>query len=202
MKSTIRLLAHIFQVAGAVILVYSAFVVVRGQAFQAYEKWAFERILRNSQPAVQPQDKAQSLFHRAGDGPAPKLSSLIGRIEIPRLHLSTMILEGDEELELRLGAGHVPGTALPGEEGNVVIAAHRDTFFRPLRGILRNDQIVLTTLGGSSRYIVDSVEITGADNVAVLRASGAPALTLVTCYPFSFVGPAPSRFIVHARKIG
>ncbi len=124
---------------------------------------------------------------------------MVGRIEIPRLNLSTMILEGDGERQLRLGAGHVPGTVLPGEAGKVVIAAHRDTFFRPLRNIAKNDEIVLITLAGSFRYVVESVEITDPNNTAVLEATAEPTLTLVTCYPFSFVGSAPQRFIVHAR---
>ena len=113
-----------------------------------------------------------------------------------------MILEGDEERQLQLGAGHIPGTALPGEAGNVVIAAHRDTFFRPLQGISKNDQIVLITLGGSFQYRVESVEITDSDNTVLLRPSAEPTLTLVTCYPFTFIGSAPQRFIVRARRVG
>lgn len=159
-------------------------------------------MLRNRHAYVQHQMNTQASSSSPSEDAAPKLDSLIGKIEIPRLHLSTMILEGDDERELLLGAGHMPGTALPEQEGNVVIAGHRDTFFRPLSKISTNDQIVVTTFAGTFEYIVDSVEITDASNVAVLQSSGAPSLTLITCYPFSFVGPAPNRFIIHARKIG
>jgi sortase A len=194
MISPIRWLAHFLQIAGALALGYAAFLVAQARTFQSYQGWAFDRALEaGSRPQA-----------GASGSPAAGLrtDSLVGRIEIPSLHLSTMVLEGDGEEQLRLGAGHIPGTALPGEAGNVVIAAHRDTFFRPLRRIAKEDQIVLTTLAGSFQYRVDSVQITEPDNTAVLRPSGGPELTLVTCYPFSFIGPAPQRFVVHATRVG
>lgn len=132
---------------------------------------------------------------------APRLYDPVGRLEIPRLHISTMILEGDDEHSLRFGAGHVPGTALPYEDGNVAIAAHRDTFFRPLRHIEPHDRIRLTTPDGSFNYVVESTEIVPPTDVKVLRPSQDPELTLITCYPFYYIGPAPKRFIVHARRI-
>jgi sortase A len=201
MRRTTRAIALMFEFVGAVILGYTVFLLARAQVFQTYSKWAFNQFLQSSQSGVQRSSGSQPIFPRASAHPAPPLESLIGQIEIPRLHLTTMIVEGDDEPELSVGAGHLPGSALPGEAGNVVIAAHRDTFFRPLRKISKNDRIVLTTISGSFPYRVDSVQITGPDDVGVLRASNEPTLTLVTCYPFSFVGPAPSRFIVHARKI-
>jgi sortase A len=97
--------------------------------------------------------------------------------------------------------GHIPGTALPGEDGNIVLAAHRDTFFRPLRNIQKGDEIALTTLSGAYRYRVESIQIVGPDDVGVLSPTKQPTLTLVTCYPFYFVGSAPKRFIVRAGLI-
>ena len=111
-----------------------------------------------------------------------------------------MVVEGDDDGDLVRGAGHIPGTAIPGAPGNVAIAGHRDTFFRPLRKIHPGDPINLTTDRGAYRYIVESTEVTDPSNVSVLQAGSSPELTLVTCYPFSYVGPAPERFIVHARQ--
>lgn len=102
---------------------------------------------------------------------------------------------------LRLGAGHIEGTPLPGEPGNSGIAGHRDTFFRELKDIRRNDEIQIQTATGLLRYEVDWVKVVEPNDTTVLEPSTAEStLTLVTCYPFYFVGPAPNRFVVHARK--
>jgi sortase A len=122
----------------------------------------------------------------------------IGKIEIPRIGLSAMIAEGTEWATLRRAIGHIPGTAFPGETGNVAIAAHRDTFFRGLRNISRGDAIDVTTDRGVFRYVVDSTEIVKPNDVSVLKPGQAQELTLITCYPFFWIGPAPKRFIVHA----
>ena len=126
---------------------------------------------------------------------------MIGRLEIQRLDLAVMIVEGVEEQDLLRGAGHIPGTALPGEPGNVAIGGHRDTFFRPLRNIRNEDIISLTTLHGSHRYVVTFTEITGPADTQVLNGNSKPMLTLISCYPFSYVEHAPQRFVVHARRI-
>lgn len=131
----------------------------------------------------------------------PRLHDVLGRLEIPRLHVSTVILEGDDARALRLGAGHVPGTAFPYQHGNVGIAAHRDTFFRPLRHIAAGDRIALETLRGTYTYSVEFTEIVHPTDVGVLQPSRDDELTLVTCYPFYYVGSAPMRFIVHARRV-
>ena len=146
-------------------------------------------------------DRQAALVHTVSAVP-PKMHDVIGRLEIPRLNVSTVVIEGDDNHSLRLGAGHVPGTALPGADGNVGIAAHRDTFFRPLRNIAADDRITLKTAHGEYHYIVDSTQIVRPDDVAVLRATSRPELTLVTCYPFYYVGSAPLRFVVHARQTG
>jgi sortase A len=109
-----------------------------------------------------------------------------------------VVLQGVEEDTLHLGAGHVPGTPLPGIEGNVAIAAHRDTFFRKLAGVLPQDHIQLSTRSGKFEYLVTSTEIVEPDNTRVIESRGVPELTLISCFPFYFVGAAPQRFIVHA----
>ncbi len=122
----------------------------------------------------------------------------VGRLEIPRLDVSVMVLEGIASQTLRLGAGHIPGTGIPGYGGNAGIAAHRDSFFRALSKIEPNDQIKFQTLGKIVQYRVVSTDIVTPDNVEVLKPSSTETLTLVTCYPFYYVGPAPKRFIVKA----
>jgi len=134
--------------------------------------------------------------------PAPIAGQLVGRIEIPRLGLSVIVAEGTGDATLRRAAGHIEGTALPGKSGNVGIAGHRDTLFRPLRNIRQDDVITLTTLQGLYRYRVVSTKVVSPYDVAVLNPDGREILTLVTCYPFFFIGPAPDRFIVRAKRIG
>jgi sortase A len=124
--------------------------------------------------------------------------SLIGRIDVPRLRLSALAREGVDTATLRGSAGHVPGSALPGEHGNAAFAAHRDTYFRPLKSIRAGDEITVATPSGTFRYLVSTTRIVDPSDVSVLRASDGATLTLVTCYPFDFIGSAPRRFIVSA----
>jgi sortase A len=149
----------------------------------------------DSQVAMASAGGAENLRPTAGAG------SAIGRIEIPRIGISVIVLEGDDQRTLRRGAGHIPGTALPGEEGNVAIAAHRDTFFRPLRNIRKNDVIMLSSVESTSLYRVESTEVVEPSHTEVLDNTAKPTLTLITCYPFFYVGAAPNRFIVRARRI-
>lgn len=126
---------------------------------------------------------------------------VVGRIDIPRLGLSVAVLQGTSSRILRLGAGHVEGTPMPGEPGNSGIAGHRDTCFRSLKDIRKDDRIELQTATGLLHYEVDWVKVVGPDDTAVLESSSAEStLTLVTCYPFYMVGPAPKRFVVHAHR--
>jgi sortase A len=124
----------------------------------------------------------------------------LGRIEISSIGVVAMIMEGTDGRTLRHAVGHIPGTALPGQQGNVALAGHRDTFFRGLRNINKDDEITLTTLHGSYRYRVDSTQVVEPRDTEVLDATTDNILTLVTCYPFYFVGPAPKRFIVRAHR--
>jgi len=126
---------------------------------------------------------------------------LVGRMEIQRLGVSAIVVEGTSSATLRRALGHISGTALPGEAGNVGISGHRDTFFRPLRNIKANDVITLSTPRGEYNYRVLSTRIVDPSDIAVLDSGETETLTLVTCYPFYFVGPAPKRFIVRAERV-
>jgi sortase A len=127
---------------------------------------------------------------------APRNS--VWRIEVPRLKLSAAAREGVDARTLRGAVGHIPGTALPGESGNAGFAAHRDTFFAPLRSVRRGDEVVVTTPLGVYRYAVTGTRIVEPEDLTVLDPSSEAVLTLVTCYPFNYVGNAPQRFIVRA----
>ena len=164
----------LFAVAG-VLLGFWGFVWAESRVFQHREQARFERLVHaGASPAEAPQV--------GRDG-------LIGRIEVPRLEVSVVVIEGTGAAVLRHAAGHIPGTALPGETGNVGISAHRDTFFRPLRNIRANDEVTVTTLRGEYRYRVVLTKIVDPDDVGVLKPGTGETLTLVTCYPFYFVGP-------------
>ena len=124
----------------------------------------------------------------------------LGRIEINSIGLTAMIQEGTGAQTLQRGVGHITGTAQLGHSGNVGLAAHRDTFFRKLRNIQQGQEITLTTLNGSYKYRVELISIVEPEDSAVLRNSGENILTLVTCYPFNYIGSAPKRFIVRAKE--
>ncbi len=127
---------------------------------------------------------------------------LVWRIEVPRLHLSAGAREGVDARTLRGAVGHIPGTALPGAHGNAGFAAHRDTFFGPLKSVRTGDEVVVTTALGVFRYAVTGTRIVEAEDVTVLDPTSDAVLTLVTCYPFDYVGSAPQRFIVRAALQG
>jgi sortase A len=140
--------------------------------------------------------------------PKPSLSTpvsdadLVGRIEIPRLNLRAMIAEGVDSRTLRRAVGHLPGTALPGQDGNVVLAGHRDTFFRLLKDVRADDIVRITTPAGRFEYVVEATAVVEPSRTDVLDATAEPSVTLVTCYPFYLVGDAPDRFVVRARLLG
>lgn len=131
---------------------------------------------------------------------APDIAAY-GVIEIPRLGLSAVVQEGVDETTLSRAVGLVPGTARPGEDGNVVLAGHRDTFFRPLSGIEVEDTIKLVVPPHTYEYRVESLRVVKPQEVSVMDSRGVDELTLVTCYPFRYIGPAPDRFIVRATRV-
>lgn len=131
--------------------------------------------------------------------PAAQQSSLpLAVLEIPKIHLKVPVFDGTDGLTLNHAVGHIAGTARPGEQGNIGIAGHRDGFFRALKEIAPGDRINLKTRGATDRYIVDHIQIVSPRDVGVLKPQERPAITLVTCYPFQFLGSAPKRFVVTA----
>lgn len=184
-----------FLVTGIIALGYSGLVLLDSKLYQDNEARRFQQQVESVRP------------HTAHAGDVADLPAAttprgaLGRIEIARIGLAAMIMEGTDGRTLRRAVGHIRGTPLPGQQGNVAIAGHRDTFFRPLRNTQLNDEITLTTLVGSYRYLVDSTEVVLPEDTQVLDKFGDATLTLVTCYPFYFVGPAPKRFIVRAHRI-
>jgi sortase A len=126
----------------------------------------------------------------------------IGRLEIPDVGISALVAAGTGARTLRRGVGHIDGTSLPGEAGNIGLAGHRDTVFRELRKLRPADRIFLVTAEAKREYVVESLRTVAPERSDVLDASAHPTLTLVTCYPFDFIGPAPLRFIVRAREVG
>jgi sortase A len=136
--------------------------------------------------------------HASVAKPSAARQAPLGVLEIPSTHLRAPILEGTDAFTLNRGVGRIAGTARPGEEGNIGIAGHRDSFFRVLKDVKAGDSIMLKTTAGIDTYVVDRLQIVSPRDVYVLQATTTPSLTLVTCYPFYFVGSAPKRFVVTA----
>ena len=198
MKTLLRCLEGLLLLVAVVALGWYAVVKVDA----AREQAALSSDLENARAAATAAADTSAAATPA-TRPAPSIvaipaQSLIGRIEVPRLNLSAVAREGVDVRTLRGSVGHVPGTALPGAEGNAAFAAHRDTFFRPLERIQNGDEVVVTTPTGVHRYAVTGTRVVAPSEVSVLDATGGRQLTLVTCYPFNFVGNAPKRFIVQA----
>jgi sortase A len=178
---------------GCLALGYCAFLWGRAQYDQAEGNWALEQALPGDPTTVA--------------GPSTRTpngteGSLVGRIDIPRLDLSAVVFEGTSDDTLSRGVGHLSGSASPGENGNLVLAGHRDTFFRELRNIRQGDEVTIIGLDGEFEYRVESTTIVEPDQTEVLQPSDDATLTLITCYPFRYIGNAPQRFIVRATKIG
>ncbi len=202
---------YFFFVVGILALSYCATVLLERWLFQTYQTWRFERALKDSQTSARAiQQPASSPLAAQAEADRARAESFgidglagspLGRIEISSIGLAAMIMEGVDGRTLRHAVGHIPGTPLPGQQGNVALAGHRDTFFRGLRNVHKDDEITLTTLHGSYRYRVHSTQVVEPKDTEVLDATADDILTLVTCYPFYFVGPAPKRFIVRAHRI-
>ena len=197
MRISVRNLGRALILVGALAIGYSGYLFLKEVWFQRTASHALEEEMLHGSGAWGSDRAQQNQPPRR-----PHVGEILGRIEIPRIHLSVIVLEGSDSRILRLGAGHIRGTGLPGMIGNVGIAAHRDTFFRAVREIRPNDLITLTTLRGVFLYRVDGTEIVDPRDVQVLHRTEDAELTLVTCYPFYYLGSAPKRFIVHARQQG
>lgn len=123
------------------------------------------------------------------------------RLTIPRIHLDVVISEGTSKRSLSLGPGHLTDTAIPGEPGNAVIAAHRDTFFRHIADLKTGDDIYIQRNGRRYRYVVTGRKIVSPEDISVLEGTSDSRLTLITCYPLHFIGPAPKRLIIFAKRV-
>ena len=168
---------------GVAALGYVGYVSADSKAYQAVEKEKFTQAIVTEAPHVL----------REGD--------VIGEIQVPRLRLDAMVVQGGTSRNLRRAVAHISNSALPGEWGNVALAGHRDTFFRPLRDVRPGDEIRFRTPRETFAYRVESIEIVGPRDTQVLEPSSGRDLTLITCFPFGFVGRAPGRFIVRAREV-
>ena len=180
-----RWLERFLLVLGIVLLGYYAYVSIEARLYQAVENRELDTILASG-----PRETRRPV--------QPLPGSTIGRIEIPRLGVSTVIRAGADARTLDLAVGYIPGTALPGEIGNIGLAGHRDTFFRRLRNIHQADRIQLVTPSGTFAFRVTNTMIVLPTDTWVLNPSDTSTLTLVTCYPFTYIGSAPKRFIVRA----
>jgi sortase A len=194
-RRSLRVLERLLLIFGIICLGYYGYVSAESALYQASETRELDAIL-----ATVPPERAPDLVLPAPPTrPRPAPGTALGRLEIPRLRVSAIVRAGSDSRTLRLAVGHIGGTALPGEPGNVGLAAHRDTFFRRLGDIRADDVIRVVTPEGTYVYRVEGTRVVDPHDTWVLDPTGDPALTLVTCYPFRYVGSAPRRFIVRAR---
>ena len=208
-RTTLRRSEYLFLIVGFLCLGYVGFTMAQAFVYQRYESYQLEQSILGQGATAS--GYLQSLLRPAEPPPPvsirqapPELVTdpgLIGRVEIQRLDISAMVREGVDAATLSRAVGHVSSTPRPGEAGNVAIAAHRDTFFRNVRYIRNGDRIRMVTPRGTYDYVVDSLKIVDPTEVKVLDPTPQPAITLVTCYPFNFIGSAPKRFIVRARQV-
>jgi len=183
--SLLATLQAAFLIFGVLALGYSGFVLADAAIYQQLALKQFKHAVAGV-PSV------------AGRSVDPALA--LARLEIPRLGIDAVVVEGTSDGDLRRALGHVPATALPGEAGNAAIAGHRDSFFRPLRMVRKGDLIRVTTRRGTYLYEVEYAEVVPPGDLLVLQPTTQPSLTLVTCFPFQYIGSAPDRFIVRARQ--
>jgi sortase A len=183
LTDVLRGACYFFLVFGTLALGYAGFVFADSHAYQASETKKFAQAGPISEP------------HILVEG------EVIGELQVPRLGLDVIVVQGDSPASLRRAVGHLANSALPGEPGNVALAGHRDTFFRPLRDIQLGDEIRFKAPARSFDYRVESIEVVGPTDIRVLEPSAGHELTLLTCFPFYYVGPAPKRFIVRAREV-
>jgi sortase A len=183
----LRWFERVLFVVGLALIGYYVYVSVETYLYQAMENRELDTILSTAPPAATTQARAQ---------PVP--GSTLGRIEIPRLGVSAVIRAGSDARTLQLAVGHIPGTAVPGDKGNIGLAGHRDTFFRRLKDIRADDEIRIVTANATYRFRVEDTRVVSPRDTWVLNPTRTATLTLVTCYPFTYIGSAPDRFIVRA----
>jgi sortase A len=198
-----------FWLAGLCCVGIAGAAIVQSYVYQKVESEAFDRALESralesrALPRTVPASEEPLGFSPPRASVVPPVPIVIGRLEIPRLGIRAMVREGVDDETLKVAIGHIPGTARPGDYGNIGLAAHRDTFFRALRDVRKGDVMRLTTLDGSETYRVASATVVDPARVGVLAGTNETrSLTLVTCFPFDFIGAAPKRFVVAALAAG
>jgi len=166
-----------------------------------FSQWSGRREL--STPALSGNRvHASSGSPTSGKSVRPARGTPLGTLQVPRLNFSVVVLEGSDDAILTKGPGHIEETAFPGELGNVGIAGHRDRHFRALRNIQPNDEVILTTKLLTMHYFVDSTDVISPTDMEILDPTPGPTLTLVTCFPFDFIGSAPMRFVIRGTPRG
>lgn len=175
---------------------FVAFAAIDERTFQARQTARLEALVED-----RIQGASKDVRAAVRERLAPRPGEPIGRLEIASAGVSGIVSPGTDDGTLRHSIGWIEGTALPGERGNMALAAHRDTFFRGLRRAQLADVVTLRTPEGTYRYRIDAFRIVHPDEVDVLASRDEPALTLITCYPFDYLGSAPLRYVVHARQI-
>jgi sortase A len=188
-RRTLRAAYFVFLAAGTAGVGYVAYRWFDAYWYQRATTSQFET-LRTEVPAP----------HNAEEAPV-SLGDVIGEIDVPRLGLKATVVQGDSESLLRRAVGHLPDTALPGYAGNVALAGHRDGLFRPLRDVRPGDAILLRTRERQIEYEVEWTAVVPPSDTQVIEPTRERVLTLVTCFPFYYVGAAPKRFIVRAREV-
>ena len=187
-----RWVAHLLLITGVLCVAYVGSETVAAWLYQQKQTAVFDR-MRDRRATTSKTGKVRPPLERQGD--------VVGMLDVPRLGLSTVVTLGDDRNALAAGAGLLADTSRPWLRGNTAIAGHRDGIFRPLSRIRVGDEIVVRTPRGPFRYRVRATKITTPNDLSVLANRRAPSLTLITCYPFWYVGPAPKRFIVSADRI-
>jgi sortase A len=232
-RSGLRVLKALLLIVGLLGIGYYGYTLCDEYIYQAYENWAFDQqIAGHGSVAFSDYVRAQTPFGfllgtkvtapvKSIPKPVPVVpnviapppeGALLGRVEINRLHLSAIVRQGVDAKMLALAVGHVPSTALPGQVGNFAIAAHRDTLFRALKDIRKDDQVSFQSTDGTYSYQVLATKIVKPTDISVLNSNGGglipgadgnhdKLLTMITCYPFYYVGSAPNRFIVEAKLV-
>jgi sortase A len=191
-----KILGRVLVLAGALAFAFWGYLMLDQIWFQRVANRVLQQRIAKASTLPQP-----DVLQAHAVGVPIRHGEMIGRLEIPRVSVSVIVLEGADSSVLDVAAGHIPGTALPGLNGNVGIAAHRDTFFRSLREIRTQDRLSFKTPAASFEYEVESTEVVEPSDTEVLHQAAGQELTLVTCYPFNYIGSAPKRFIVHARQL-
>lgn len=209
-RSLLKLIADLLILGGCVLVLEFTWAWTDGAYYQHNQKLHFESdvvggYLENSKQDSFSEARPQLVrtFHLLAGLPKrlERDPLLLGELEVPRIGLSIMVRQGVDDVTLRRAAGHLPSSALPGERGNSVILGHRDTFFRGLRELERGDTVRISTARGQFTYEVESIEVVEPDHINLTAAPSDAVATLITCFPFKYVGPAPRRFVARARLI-